>query len=392
MNKTEPMTLDKLRELADTPGPCVTLILPGGDFANRAIETRTALNKVRTELRNHHADPEATLKSLEAEIRTHRGENRAMIVLNSPSGTQVFGVDRPIQSTIEVGDRFHIRTLLAALDAQKRFYILALSQNRTRILDCTENSSEEIPFPDGFPTSLAESMQTRQPDHVLDNGSVGGPSTGSMGRVMFGTSTDRESKDEYMLHFFKQVDKAVNTALKGSKEPLIPVGVESEIALYRRINTYPSLVEPGVQGAADGLDGREIHKRALDLLEQKASEPGAEVPADFDKRVGTGHASTHIQDIVAAAWEGRVSHLFFQSTAQYVGTFDPVRQRVKHTDDPLESPQDLIESAAWQTLQHGGIVRLVPAAAMPNGVPLCALFRYPAPVIAATAGSSVDAA
>jgi hypothetical protein len=284
---------------------------------------------------------------------------------------------------MEVGDRFHARTLLSILEGQKHFYVVALSLNRTRILNCDESGVEEMPFPEGFVSSLAESMQTRMPDHVLDNAISAGPSVGSTGRVMFGTSSDQDSKDEYLLHFFAQLDKAVRTALKDVKDPLIAVGVEHELALYRRVSTYPNLVEPGVQGAADGLEGREMHRRALDVLEQRLQHPGNEVPADFDKRVGTGHASTHLQEIVTAAWEGRVSHLFFQSNAQYVGTFDPVRQRVKHTGDPIDAPVDLVEAAAWQTLTHGGIARVLPGSAMPNGVPMCALFRYPAPVTTA---------
>jgi hypothetical protein len=234
-------------------------------------------------------------------------------------------------------------------------------------------------------------METRQPDHVLDNSSAGGPSTGSMGRVMFGTGTDREGKDEYLHNFFRQVDRAVNVVLKGSKDPLVTVGVEHEIALYGRLNTYAGLVEPGVHGAADGLEGRDMHQRALELLEQHMKQPGNEVPADFDKRVGTGHASTHIQDIVAAAWEGRVSHFYFQRNAQYQGSFDPVRHRVKHTDDPLETPTDLVESAAWQTIQHGGIARVLPASAMPKGVPVCALFRYPAPATMSAGSAEMPA-
>jgi hypothetical protein len=220
-------------------------------------------------------------------------------------------------------------------------------------------------------------MQTRKPDHTLDNHVSGGASMGA-GSVVFGTSSDRDDKDEHLLHFFNGLDRAVHTALKGSTEPLIAVGVEHELALYRRVNTYAGLVEAGVHGAPDGLEGGEIHKRALELLVDRAAEKDSEVPADFDKRVGTGHASTRVADIVAAAFEGRVSHFFFQAAAQYSGIYDPVRQRIKHTEDPTDSPVDLVEAAAFQTIRQGGIAKILPASAMPNGVPVCALFRYPA--------------
>ena len=124
-----------------------------------------------------------------------------------------------------------------------------------------------------------------------------------------------------------------------------------------------------------------MHKRALEALQRQ--EVATQIPADFDKRVGTGHASVHIHEIVPAAWEGRVSHLYLQADAHYAGKFDPVRQQMKHTSDPLDS-EDLIDSAAWQAILHGGEARIVPASAMPNGVPVCALFRYAAPAAAPT--------
>jgi hypothetical protein len=156
--------------------------------------------------------------------------------------------------------------------------------------------------------------------------------------------------------------------------------------MYQRLNHYPNFCEPGVHGAPDGLDGGEMHRRALELLDERLAEAGREIPADFDKKVGTGHASTHVQEIVDAAFQGRVSHLFFQGDASYMGTYDKVRRRVKHTDDPLDSPEDLIDAAAFQTILHAGEARILPGSALPNGVPVCALFRYPAATAQPQAG------
>jgi hypothetical protein len=135
-----------------------------------------------------------------------------------------------------------------------------------------------------------------------------------------------------------------------------------------------------VAPSPDALESGELQLRALEILDQRAQQPGLEVPSDFDKRVGTGHASLHIQEIVAAAYEGRASNLFFQPAATYMGTYDAVRRLVKRTDDPLDSPIDLIEAAGWQIIIQGGEAKLLPASAMPNGVPVCALFRYSAKI------------
>src|SRR5208337_1155633 len=106
---------------------------------------------------------------------------------------------------------------------------------------CTRQSSRELPFPPGFAQSLDDFKQTRQPDHDLDNRSSAGPDIGGMKSVMFGTTTDREKKDDYLLHFFASIDNAVHAVLKDQTTPLVVVAVESELALYRQVNTYRHL-------------------------------------------------------------------------------------------------------------------------------------------------------
>ena len=44
--------------------------------------------------------------------------------------------------------------------------------------------------------------------------------------MTFSTSTDKEDKDEYLMHFYKQIDRGLNEILRGKTEPVVPVGVE----------------------------------------------------------------------------------------------------------------------------------------------------------------------
>jgi hypothetical protein len=236
-------------------------------------------------------------------------------------------------------------------------------------------------------------MQTEKPDHVLDSRSSAGPSVGSMKGVLFGTSSDADHHDEYLLHFFEQIEKGVNLALKGINEPLIPCGVEHELALYRRVSTHGHLVEPGIHGAPDGLEMPELQRRALELLQERPPSAAVNLLSDFDKKVGAGLGSVQIGEIVIAAYLGRVFHLYFQESARYSGTFDLTRRRVKHTEDPLDKPVDLIEIAARETIAHAGEAHVVAGSKMPNGVPVCAIFRYAAmqpAVVTGEAGASVE--
>src|SRR4051812_256012 len=200
------ITMNSVRELMETPGPCLTLVCN----ANGGL--RTALNT----LRRNYPGNEELLNPVQEAVEALPGNGRApkqVAVLSSPSTMIVCHVSESVKPIAQIANHFDLRTLLEIAGAQRSFYILALSQNRTRLLACTQDSSEEVALPAGTPASLAESMQTRKPDHVLKNMNSAGPSHGSMKGVMSGTSTDREDKDEYVLHFFQALDRAVNAVL-----------------------------------------------------------------------------------------------------------------------------------------------------------------------------------
>ena len=117
----------------------------------------------------------------------------------SPGEARLFWLPRRQDEAVTVADNYFIRPLIPLLNRDKEFYILAVAQKNARLLRCTEFTSEEISLPKETPTTLREDTQTRKPDHVLDNRVSAGPSVGTGTGVMFGTSTDKEDKDEIIF-------------------------------------------------------------------------------------------------------------------------------------------------------------------------------------------------
>src|SRR5437879_2570360 len=164
--------------------------------------------------------------------------------------------------------------------------------------------------------------------------------------VMFTTSTDREDKGEYLLHFYKHVSEGIFEVIKDTGHPLVIAGVDYEIAIFRRENRYPHLVENAVQGAADGLKGGELHKRALEAIQPYFEEPLKKALARFEDQFKIGRASAKAQEIVKAAFEGRVSDLVLAEGAQYMGNFDEATYRVRGHKQALAGDEDLLNAAA----------------------------------------------
>ena len=249
-----PITLQELRELAAAGGPCITVSIPLRREDNRLIPAivKDAVHEVEKRLQERNVEPKQIKALLEPlreldESSDVGPEHKGAVILRSPGIFKTYYVAEQIEESVTVADHFYQLFLIPMLRENRPFYILALSQKHIRLLRCTNTTSEEVHLPKNIPRSLDDFLQLDQPDHMQDNGSAGGPSTGSMARVMFGTGTGKERKDEYLLHFYKAIDRGITHMLTDDPAPLVIAGVEYELTLYKNESNFPRLVDEGVR-------------------------------------------------------------------------------------------------------------------------------------------------
>jgi hypothetical protein len=173
---------------------------------------------------------------------------------------------------------------------------------------------------------------------------------------------DRDHPENHLGRFYLEIDRDVNALLKDGHPPLVVVGVEHEVALFHRLTTYPACVEPGIRGLPGHLGQNEMYRQSLELVRSVTTEPARRALERFEKQVGTDHASADLQEIVRAASAGRVEHLFLLENGSVPGAAD--------------GGADLLNTAAIETLRHGGDVQTLFGTSMPSRGPICAIFRY----------------
>jgi hypothetical protein len=379
------LTRQEIKELGSSSGPAVTLFLPvhlpGSGRRKLTARIQAAVAAAEQKLTERQTvstlvrgllDPVAELAGgLAAEAA---GETLA--VFRSDEQLRHYWLPEKVEDKIVVADNFFIRPLLKTLESERSFYILALSQKDIRLLHATESSAEEVDLTGRVPRSLAEYLQTSKPDHTMDNRTSSGPASGSSKGVMFTTSTDREARDEYLLHFYKDVSRGVSDLLRGQdKTPLVACGVEYELALFERVNTWQNTCPEGVRGAPNGLTGGEMHARALECVNKQYEREIEEVLAQHNRQGGEA-ATAGVNEIVKAAYDGRVLHLFAADNAQAMGNFDEATHRARTHQIPRSGDEDLINAAALQTILHGGRVSVLPQSRVPGNRPLAANMRY----------------
>jgi hypothetical protein len=351
ITERERFSLEKLRGLASAAPPCISIVLLEREASDARIAFKDALAQVRAKLAAGASkrDIASLLDPLElaaTNLIDFSKEPATFIFLRSPDVSESFRTRYLVgQPVAAVGECFQLRPLLALASKHLEFYILALKLNDTRIFKCTDQFCEAARFPNnagteaaGFVPGASQSSLRAEPVH------------------------DRDHPENHLGRFYREIDRDVNALLKDGHPPLVVVGVEHELALFHRLTTYPACVKPGIRGLPGHLGQNEMYQRSLELVRSVPSGPARRALEKFDKQIGTGHASTDVQDIVRAASTGRVEHLFLLEDGAIPGAVD--------------GGVDLLDMAAVQTLRHGGDVQTLPESSMPSGGPICATFRY----------------
>jgi hypothetical protein len=362
-----------LKPILGSNGPCISIYLPVGENAKaNELEWRELLRQI--EPKAPERDFLEPLTDFEAVLPEGPRQGQAIGVFRSADLFRTVWLDKRVPAHAVVGPHFYVRPLLPEVTRHKTFYILALSQKNVRLLRCTTHSSEEVQFPEATPKSYDDYMHSAKPDHVLDNRASGGPDIGA-GAVMFGTSSDREDKGEYLAHFYRQIDKGLGEVLRGENDPGVLAGVEYEIALYRSVSKFPRLAEEAVEGAPNSLKAGEMHARAIDAIQRCYERKVDKALAEYNHKVGGG-GTNRLKDVVTAAHDGRVLTLLVSDSLQSTGVFDEATHSVKGRATGTTEDEDLVNDAVVQTILHAGQILVAPNSKMPQGAPVAAIYRY----------------
>jgi hypothetical protein len=382
-------TRTDLKALAQENSTCLTMFLPlaatGGGDGDNSLHLKRALAAAETKLAKLGLESTPFLQRVEEigkDCARRDGVAQTAIIYCSANHSSCFGVPDSLPETVLIGESFHVLPLLKTAQSEHEFYVLALSQKHTRLMHCTHTESQEVELPASVPRNLFDFNQHAQPDHRLENRSQGGqqgkPHASHPGvAVAFGTGSDADQKDEYLYHFYNEIDKQLQAFLRTNPLPLVIAGVDYEIALYHRVSEYPALVPDGVHGSPDGLKGPDLHARALKVLKGYTAERINKALAQYEK-AGGDRISTTVPEIVKNAFDGRVLYLFLAEGAAHPGRFDQGTREVYEIAGERSSPgsDDLLNAAAIQTIGHAGDVFVLPPDRMPGQCGAAAMLRF----------------
>ena len=376
------LTREQLELLAGSRnGPCVSIYLPthktGRDVRQDPIRFKNLLSEVQARLRERGMrdlavnDFLAPVRGLLDDDEFWQHQSDGLAVFRSPDEWREYRLPLRFSELAQVDDRFYLKPLLPLISQDGRFYLIAISQKRVRLFQCTRFTDREIDLRD-VPQSLRDAVGYDWEERSLQfHTAMGGR------RALFhGQGAPDEDEKEEIAQFFRRVDEGVRSLLEDQTPPLVVAAADYEIPIYRDVSKYPRVVEEGVKGNPDSLKPDELREQAWRRVEPLYRAAREEAAARFHDLLGTGRASADLTEIVLAAHDGRVDTLFVACDAHRWGRFDSEARTVVEHAQRENGDADLLDLVAVEGLTRGGTVYALNEDDVPGEGVAAAIFRY----------------
>jgi hypothetical protein len=296
-------------------------------------------------------------------------------MFSGPGWSRFFRLAVPLPELAVIGRRFVVGPLLPLLADGGHFFVLALSQRETRMLEGTRFGLEVVEVydpPKSLRAVLAHEEQRPEVHGFLaDRGGTGS-------RVVFyGQSggADVGRKDQ-VVRYFRRVDRAVRGVLGNDRAPIVLAGVGHLLPLYRQASDLPNLLRRGVHGSPEGLSAQELHDRAWGIVAPVFRRREGAAAARYRSLRGTGLTVNEPREALEAARASRVEALFVRSSPDAWGPPDASERAVTLSGGRRQPTWQVLDEVAITTFRRGGEVYTVPEERMPDGTAAAAILRF----------------
>ncbi|MBD2460901.1 hypothetical protein H6G89_07570 [Oscillatoria sp. FACHB-1407] len=383
------LSIDELKELLQPQGLCVSIFMPmhraGSEVQQNPIRFKDLIKQAEDQLQAHdmrRTDAVALLEPAHSLDQTDFWENQdeGLAVFIAEGWFRYYKLPMRFEELVVVSDRFHLKPLIPLLNRDGEFYILALSQKQVRFFEGSRYSIKQVEI-ENLPQNIDETLQydeTAQEGQFRINTSKGGTNNPFQrsGSYHGQGAPDRDYHNRDILQFFHQIDAALHPFLKDKRAPLVLVGVEYLLPIYREANTYQHLLEEGVTESPKVVSPEELHDQAWAIVEPCLMQQEQVAIEYYQNLSATGKTSTDLKEAVSGAYYGRVEQLFVAVGRQRWGNFDPDSNELHMHETAEPGDEDLLNAAALQTLLNGGTVYAVEPEKVPDSALVAAVFRY----------------
>lgn len=377
-----------LEQLAEhgQPGPHLSLFIPthtrGAETQTDPIRWKNLVNRAELTLKaqgmrqGEIADLLTPAWQLRDDHIAWRYMSDGLAMFARPGWHRTFRVPVTVPEVATVGDRFVIGPLLRIVTGDAHVLVLTVSQRRIRLLESSLQRVEEVELTD-VPTALRDVIAPPEPRSDTMTFSLSSGTRAGGAAVFYGHgAADDDFKSNQVRDFLRQVADGLRQYLAGQELPMVLVGLDEIVALYREVNGYPHVIDDAVHRNPDDLSAEELHTAAWPLVEKILATERSAAIERFAAQHGTGLATDNPTKIEQAAEHGRVDTVFLATEPWCWEQLGHDAAVVQLGREDTFAPCELLDRVAVNTLAARGRVYAVPADEVPGGGAVAAILRY----------------
>ena len=302
-------------------------------------------------------DAAPMIRKLEVQVAAidlrHTLDGMAIFVNDAHAGVYLLPV--PLNPRVIIDDTFATRDLVFAMNRSPRYWVLALSEQPTRLFEGVRETLVEVRG-GGFPMVH----------------------TGPGGDQALPEMTDKSKIEaEYHRQFFRRVDQALAAFTKADPLPVCVVGVERWLAYFQNVSDRKDVVAT-VTGNHDQTPPHELGKLVWPALADALSVKRGRALDALDAAIGAQRFASGLGEAWRRAQEGRGALLLVEQDYHQAAHLDEAAGQLHlvDADDPSVNMADAVDDLIELVLAKQGDVVFVDDGALEGHQRVALTLRY----------------
>lgn len=382
------LTRDYVQELLKVENtPKVTIYMPLETTASpphiteNQIRFKNLINKSIQELQAAQ-DTSNLSRELRELLDTHtedmdfwKTQTKGLLICAAEGSLHMLHLPIDTEEYVAVDETFHIAPILALLHDAREFYVLALAQQRPKLLrgDMYGLSEMEI----GLPATMREALGIDEANQQSEN--QGSATGSSLNTGWFnGRGGAHDPQDVDRMRFFHLIDKRLMDKLDRSI-PMILAGIDAETVEFRDMSKYPKILKGALSGNHTETRPEELFASAYKIVVDELIQPEHDAAREeYDRLFGANpdRVAHDKESIMTAAEQGRIDKLLAQMSRHTTDTVQDKVESVPRITFPERDHSKTLNRLATKVWQMSGKVLSLMPHEMPKGALMVARLRY----------------
>lgn len=270
-------------------------------------------------------------------------------------------------------DSFYIIPFVPAFSPKHSFYLLTLTLKEVHLYQADQQGIKEVFIDNLIPSQLEERVGYDYKEKTLESKKMNNVQGAEQFHGYGGAKRDQKAE---IKNYFSGIDKGLQSYLHNKSEPLVIMGQENFLPLYKEINSYGNLYDQTIAKNPSDMDKLTIHHEAIKAMSTYFKQTvNNKLKTYKDQKPELKSASLH--DLIPASFEGRIDTIFIEKGKILWGDFDKQKMVVEVHDSKKENSIALLNFIVQNVLRHNGEAFLLKGAFMPDKTfKVNALLRY----------------